>query len=797
MIKGKKENVLKKHSMAILYNAFSIVLILLIFTSSFSCKHKKNEIVYVTLTIEGGEHITLKNANPLKIESGSEWRNIEKTAREKIEKVDDGWELFAFHLKSGEVLKAEHKFSQDAVIVAIAKKQMVTAQIVADSGYNPTKETSFEFPKYSFWKDIKENAKTIATLNEDYDALDWRKDSTTGDVITDETKFDKDVKIFALSKIKPEKDPKNVVITIMGNSYVEITDGKLIEDKNVSWKAIKEKVEKKIRIKENCYLFEWRENSENGDLLQETKIFSEHTTIFAIGKEKTVNIRIDADEGYEKDFSLINIEVQSGSLWKDIKEKAEKAVKIKTDYFKDVWKLENIYGEKIAEDYAFTKDSYTVFATSKKKIITIIVAKDEGYDFVNNTPIEVSNSVKWGFVLNEAKARVMLKDGYESSVWKLRNENGIELKDDYVFFGDETVFATSNAKTFSYTVEHKKESLDDPNKYDIFKTETKMGKAYQMTDARALVHKGFEAKKIEQKKLFPNTTIVVEVKYNRREIKLILDLKGGTLQTTNGKYHLKGKFGKSVKVEQPRRKGFLFERWQPSLPDTFKVEDEGRVYSAIWMPVFEIKVVGDERYEVVDDDPYTVPKNGVAVTLGSIKENLKAKLKLRREWDRSDEKDFYGFYAFRLDGETGRILDDGEVINQDMTVYAQSNFLKFRVDLQGRLSCETVNGRRARPRGNIVLPLEAKKIVQGAFYACRNLYLVDASLCKDLEVIERNSFERCTGATIKLPSNVSTIQDYAFGSRDGKYCRCVAVPNSTVRMLVKTSKYPEQHIVYY
>ena len=233
MIKGKKENVLKKHSMAILYNAFSIVLILLIFTSSFSCKHKKSETVYVTLTLEAGEHIKLKDSDPLTIESGSEWKTIEKNAIEKIKEADDGWEFSIFTLKNKSSLEGEHKFTENTTIVAVARRQMIKAEVVADEGYSLVKPKDFEFPKYSLWKDIKENAKTIAVLSEDYDALDWKKGSETGTVITDETRFEDDVKLFALSKIKPEKDPKNVVITIMGNSYVEITDGKLIEDKNV------------------------------------------------------------------------------------------------------------------------------------------------------------------------------------------------------------------------------------------------------------------------------------------------------------------------------------------------------------------------------------------------------------------------------------------------------------------------------------------------------------------------------------------------------------------------------------
>lgn len=789
------KSILEKYNTKILYKAFSVVFMVTVATLLFSCKHKKDETVYITLTLEADKHITLKDNEGIAIESGSKWKDIKKIAIEKIISSDDGWQFDAFKIKNKElvedIIKDEWVFNQDTVIVAIAKKEMIKIEVVADEGYVFPSEKSFEFPKYSFWKDMREKAKSIALLKEDYDEINWKNES--GSVITDETMFDGNAKIFAYSKIKPEKNPKNVVIIIKGNEFVEVTEGKLIEEKNISWLSIKEKVIKKIKIKDNCYIFEWRENSENGEEIKEDKIFDRHTTIFAIGKEKKVNIRIDCDEGYEKNVSLINIEVLSGSLWKDIRKRAEEGVKLKDDYFKDVWRLNGKDGKEIVLDYHFTEESYTVFATSKKKNISITVTKDEGYKTVDNTPIKVANPATWASIVEKAKEKLELLDGYEPSIWKLKNQNGAEIKNDYVFSDDETVLATSKPKDIQYKIEHKAESLDNPNYYETFWTEKKIGKAYGYTQAQSIFKKGFEAEKIIQQKILPNEIVVVEVKYKRKEIKLFLNLNGGSVTTpliySNGKYILKGKFERNVEIAEPKRKGFIFSKWTPTLPHTFNTEDEGREYSASWLPVFEIKVVGDERFTIYEPI-YTVPRNGT--TYGSIKENLKARLKLKPEWDRSNEKGFYGFYAFRLNDERGRILSDSDVINQDMTLYAQSNFMKFVVDIYGRLCCENKNGRFVKPRGKIIIPSETKEIIRIAFYDCRQLELVDASLCNNLKTLKNRCFDGCTKAIIKLPVSLKTIEDYAFGKY--AYCKKVIVPNDQVRTLVRSSKYPVQLI---
>jgi len=220
-----------------------------------------------------------------------------------------------------------------------------------------------------------------------------------------------------------------------------------------------------------------------------------------------------------------------------------------------------------------------------------------------------------------------------------------------------------------------------------------------------------------------------------------------------------------------------------------------------------IMITGDERV-----DPYKsyidTAKN---TTWGAIKTQIETKLTLKTEWRGGN----YGAYAWKLGSENGAVLTDGHPFAEGATVYAVTNYTKFRMN--GTV-LEGYDG--AKPRGRIIIPDTVTRIKEeafkdctaltgtlvfprslkeiegeythGAFQNCRGLTGLDFSACNELTEIgdhaffgcmgltgsldlsactklikiKQNAFENCSGFTgePKLSPNLSEIGDAAFWS---------------------------------
>ncbi|EPF26501.1 hypothetical protein HMPREF1221_00988 [Treponema socranskii subsp. paredis ATCC 35535] len=217
-----------------------------------------------------------------------------------------------------------------------------------------------------------------------------------------------------------------------------------------------------------------------------------------------------------------------------------------------------------------------------------------------------------------------------------------------------------------------------------------------------------------------------------------------------------------------------------------------------------IMITGDERV-----DPYKsyidTEKN---TTWGAIKTQIEAKLTLKTEWKGGD----YDAYAWKLGNEKGAALTDGHPFAEGTTVYAVTNYIKFRMN--GTV-LEGYDG--AKPRGSIIIPDTVTEIASrafwhctdltgtlvfprglkeiksagsdGAFQNCIRLTGLDFSACTELTEIGYYAFDNCSGLTgslnlsactkltkiggsafrgcnfsgeFKLPANITEIGTYAF-----------------------------------
>ncbi|MGI5079102.1 leucine-rich repeat domain-containing protein [Treponema denticola] len=93
------------------------------------------------------------------------------------------------------------------------------------------------------------------------------------------------------------------------------------------------------------------------------------------------------------------------------------------------------------------------------------------------------------------------------------------------------------------------------------------------------------------------------------------------------------------------------------------------------------------------------------------------------------------------------------------------------------------------------------EIGKSAFSNCTDLTNVDLSGCTALTTIGEQAFNSCYRATVKLPTGITAIGNWAFGENDEDFlCKNVLIPRShaaTIKPLVTASDYPEDRIREY
>ena len=167
-----------------------------------------------------------------------------------------------------------------------------------------------------------------------------------------------------------------------------------------------------------------------------------------------------------------------------------------------------------------------------------------------------------------------------------------------------------------------------------------------------------------------------------------------------------------------------------------------------------IMITGDGRTDLykcyIDTEKNT--------TWGAIKTQIETKFTLlKTEWQGGD----YGVYVWKLGSEKGTALTDGHSFSEGATVYAVTNYIKFRMN--GTV-LEGYDG--AKPRGRIIIPDTVTRIEEEAFKGCTGLRGLDFSACTELTEIGYGAFLSCTDLMGSLDlsacSQLTKIGDEAF-----------------------------------
>lgn len=152
---------------------------------------------------------------------------------------------------------------------------------------------------------------------------------------------------------------------------------------------------------------------------------------------------------------------------------------------------------------------------------------------------------------------------------------------------DITVTLYYVAGTAKYTVMHYYQNLEDGSQYTMDpKIMELTGDIDAYTQAVANNKKGFRCKGIPQTTIAADGTTKVEIYYDREYYTVVFDVNGGI----NGPEPIYAKYGTTFKVsdiQQPNRKGYVFEGWLD--PDGNSIAEdvaiEGNVtYTAQWRP---------------------------------------------------------------------------------------------------------------------------------------------------------------------------------------------------------------------
>ena len=205
-------------------------------------------------------------------------------------KVKENYDLVEWRLndKTGEALTDNKTFTTNTTVFAVSKekaKEQVTITVKGDAGVNIVPENTFTTNKNAKWGDIKTTAKAKMSVKANYEFVEWRLNDKTGDVLTDDKRFEQDTTVFAVSK---EKGP--VTITLQGDERIDLSS-QIEKPYNTTWVDIKVEIEKEIKPTEDWKsdwddgiyaVYEWRLGGENGEEISDNYHFTDNITVYAV-----------------------------------------------------------------------------------------------------------------------------------------------------------------------------------------------------------------------------------------------------------------------------------------------------------------------------------------------------------------------------------------------------------------------------------------------------------------------------------------------------------------------------------
>ena len=337
----------------------------------------------------------------------------------------------------------------------------ITITVAGDIHVSLKPEYSFEVEKGKTWRQLKAQAEgKIGKCEENYEPDKWTLTNASGQNLTDDYIFNKNVTVFLVTKqtITPPK-PK-IVITVAGDEHVTLKAEHTFEVvPGTKWDEIKLLANGKIDYTGGYKNKTWKLNNASGTVILGGHQFNENTTVYAESQPITaphpaqVTITVAGDSHIIHKETNHTFNVNKDETWAHAKALAANKIKYADGYENDTWKLTDGLGQDIPDNHQFNADT-TVYAVSKKIAITITVAGDENVVFKNSDDrtFTAYYGDTWSAIKLQAEGKIDYKAGYENAGWKLNNASGDVIAADYRFTTNTTVYAVSKKKTITITI---------------------------------------------------------------------------------------------------------------------------------------------------------------------------------------------------------------------------------------------------------------------------------------------------------------------------------------------------------
>ena len=282
----------------------------------------------------------------------------------------------------------------------------------------------------SKWAAIK--GKIEISCHDDYDLSGWKLNNASGTAVTDETVFNNDSVVFAVSAEKPERNyyVHHLLQNVDNNDYTHNTQDDQIMRGDVG-------TDTKAAAKSYPGF--------TAQSFDQKKIAANNTTVVEIKYDrKNITLTFELDGGTTT--SLASGNTVTGRFGAPIPMTDPK----KTDYMFAGWQ------PALGKTFPPEDETYTAQWTKPK----ITIQGDERIKADTLGTIEVNKDATWADVEAQAKAKAILKDDwpaadYEIYEWRLNDRNGEKLDVTYTFTKDTTVYAVTNYKSFNIAADGK------------------------------------------------------------------------------------------------------------------------------------------------------------------------------------------------------------------------------------------------------------------------------------------------------------------------------------------------------
>lgn len=331
----------------------------------------------------------------------------------------------------------------------------ITITVAGDIHVSLKPEYSFEVEKGKTWRQLKAQAEgKIGKYEENYEPDKWTLTNASGQNLTDDYIFNKNVTVFLVTKqtITPPK-PK-IVITVAGDEHVTLKAEHTFEVvPGTKWDGIKLLANGKIGYTDGYENKTWKFNNASGAVIPDAHQFNENTTVYAESQLITapppaqVTITVAGDSHIIHKETNHTFNVNKGETWAHAKALAANKIKYADGYENDTWKLTDGLGQDIPDNHQFNADT-TVYAVSKKIAITITVAGDGHINIAtagDANKLKRDYGVTWAEIKDTAYNLITgYKDNHDFSAWKLNSDGtGAEIEPTHAFTADTTVYAIS------------------------------------------------------------------------------------------------------------------------------------------------------------------------------------------------------------------------------------------------------------------------------------------------------------------------------------------------------------------